>query len=393
MQKIMIVGGGRSQLEIIRKAKSIGLSVAVVDKNIDAPGFKYADYKINIDTQDYLGCLKQSEKIGIDAITTSAAHHALTTIGYVNDKLGLYGHSLKTINYCTNKDFFREKLVNSQYSIKYKKCNNVDEVLEFTDEIGFPIIMKLTDSSGSRGVVSCHNNHEVQTFYDYLKKQSSSGKVLCEEYIQGQEYSIESITTNNKTKIIAVTEKYTSGRPYFVEIGHVTPPHISDSDLIEIKNSVISVLDILEINHGPTHTEVILSDNGPKIVEVNPRPGGDQIWSKLVPLSTNIDILELTIMNSLGNSFEINSIQSSVASINYLYSEKNTFLDKIIIPDFIKNINELNEMKIEVSQGQKVKALEQSRDRFGYFICKTNTHRKNNELVDFIRDNINLVLD
>ncbi len=389
----MVVGGGRSQIEIIRKATSLGLSVAVVDKNSNAPGFKYADYKINLDTQDYLGCLKQSEEIGIDAITTSAAHHALTTIGYVNDKLGLYGHSLKTINHCTNKDLFRKKLVNSKYSIKYKKCNDVDEVLEFTDEIGFPIIMKLTDSSGSRGVVSCQNDHEVRTFYDCLKKESNSGKVLCEEYVQGQEYSIESITTNNKTKIIAITEKCTSGRPYFVEIGHVTPPHIPESDLIKIKNSVISVLDMLEVSHGPTHSEVILSDNGPKIVEVNPRPGGDQIWSKLVPLSTNIDILELTIMNSLGHSFELNSIENSVASINYFYSEKNSFLDKIIIPDFVKNANELAEITIDISQGQKVKALEQSRDRFGYFICKTNTHRKNNEIVDFIRDNINLVLD
>ncbi len=377
---------------MIKQSRLMGLETIVVDSNPSAPGFEYSDFNFYLDTKDVEGCLRVAKEFEIDGVTSIAAHHALKTIGAINDELSLNGHSGAVTESCINKQIFREKLdAAKNLSPKYRECNSLSEVIAFAEGVGCPIVTKPTDGSGSRGMASSNDMNELNKNYEYAMTWSSSKKVIAEEFIEGPEFSVESLTEDGKTEIVAITDKRTSGYPFFVEIGHRTPSMVSGNEKKSIESAVVQTFNLLLFENGPAHTEVILSPNGPKIVEVNPRPSGDHIWSKMVPLSCNVNILEQTIRSALGEKLVFDKTVNAIASITYFFSEKDAVVKDIVMAPEINEMKELHELQLDISPGEKVKKVEQSRDRFGYFICVSDSYEKDDEVTKFINKNINFV--
>ena len=171
----------------------------------------------------------------------------------------------------------------------------------------------------------------IKKAIDYALKESFVEQAIIEEFIDGQEISVEGISCNGEHQIITYTDKTTSGFPHFVELEHHQPSKYLNSELKEkINQIVLKGLDSLYIKNGATHSELhhYCEDNDIYLTEIGARMGGDFIGSDLVELSTGYDYLTGVIKISLGELEEI-KINKSLFSGIYFYTNQSVKVKKI----------------------------------------------------------------
>jgi len=259
-----------------------------------------ADYFYPISILEKEKILQVCQKVNVDGITSIASDIAMPTVNYVAHEMGLIGNSLETALISTDKFEMRKALSNGGAPCPkfefYSQPNFVDDG-RFT----FPVIVKPTDRSGSRGVTKVNSPNEVNKALKKALDISLANRAIVEEFIEGREFSVEMISYRGKHYPLAITDKVTTGSPYFVETEHHQPADISKKVRENINQSVVTALELLKIENGASHSEVFLLDNGAiRIVEIAGRMGGELIGSHMVILSTGYDFVKGVIEVALG---------------------------------------------------------------------------------------------
>lgn len=375
-KKIMILGAGVLQLPAIVKAKEMGFEVIAVDMNSKAPGFKYADESFVISTIDIDAVVNAAKNIKPDGVMTLASDMPMCTVAAVAKELGLVGISEKTAVSATNKARMREKLL--EYGVpvpRFFVVNDYEEYIMAAKKFSDSFIVKPADNSGSRGVFLVRSRHEFEFAYNYSKNYSRSGEVIVEDYLQGDEVSVETITIDGVTHVIAITDKLTTGAPKFVEMGHSQPSMLPVHIKEKIKEMAVAAVRAIGIEIGPSHTEIIVTNEGPKIVEIGARLGGDNITTHLVPLSTGINMVECCLKIALGISIDLEHKITKGSAIRYFKSNKGTIID-------INGVKEAGGM-LGVEQitftktiGDKIDDISSSADRIGFVIAQGDNAQK-----------------
>ncbi|ANU15505.1 lactate dehydrogenase [Planococcus halocryophilus] len=372
----MILGASILQVPAIIKAKEMGLEVIVLDKYASAPGAEIADIFLNISTLDVARVTAAAKEYQIDCIMTLASDLPIRSIAAVSAELKIPGIEKEAAIRVTNKRLMRENLLINDVPIpNFCKISNYLEYEKALEKIKGKVIVKPVDSSGSRGVylIEDKKNMDIVKFaYDYSSRFSTNNEILVEEYMEGPEVSVESISYKGKTTIIAITDKITTGAPRFVEMGHTQPSKLEENLIKEIRKITISALSSLGIENGPSHTEIIVTEEGPKIVEVGARLGGDNITSHLVPLSTGIDMVKNTIEIALGNEPDLVHTLKKGSSIKYLNAGFGE-ITNILGIDKVKELKEVKEVFFHKNVGDIVKEITNSVDRTGYIIAQSNS--------------------
>lgn len=390
MKKIMILGASILQVPAIKRAKDMGLYVISIDMDPKAIGFEFADEHHVLSTIDVDAVLELAKKINIDGIMTLASDKPMLTVAKVSNELGLNSISEETSIKVTNKARMRECLAEHNVPIpKFKVATNKEEYLNYISQFGSTYIVKPADSSGSRGIFLVENSEKSSEAYNHSIKYSSTGEILIEEYITGPEVSVESITINGKTNIIAITDKNTTGSPYFVELGHSIPSSLSEEIQENIKKVTIAAIDALGIEVGPSHTEIKVTDEGPKIIEVGARLGGDNITTHLVPLSTGIDMVKSLINMSIGIFENPKATKSKGAAISYFDSDEGTINNILNLNEAYK-IKGVNEIYFNKTINDKTNKIRSSIDRIGYVISHASTAREAIEICKKVKDEIKI---
>lgn len=370
MKKIMILGASILQVPAILEAKKMGLYVIAVDMNEKAIGFQYADKCAVVSTIDISGVLKVANEEKIDGIMTIASDMPMRTVATVSKELGLIGIDEETAIKATNKYEMRKALAKENVPIpKFVKVNNYEQYEENIKEFKLPYILKPVDNSGSRGIYLVRNDKEARDAFEYTKRYSRNGDVLIEEFMQGQEVSVESMTIEGETHVIAITDKLTTGAPKFVEMGHSQPTRVSN----EIKEKILQItkdaVRAIGIKNGPSHTEVMITEDGPKIVELGARLGGDNITTHLVPLSTGVNIVKANIECALGMKVDLETKFQKGSAIRF-FEQREGILEKVDgIENAIKN-GKVKEAIINRKIGEKIGEINNSADRIGYVISQ-----------------------
>ena len=169
--------------------------------------------------------------------------------------------------------------------------------------LSYPIIVKPTDRSGSRGIFKLESDEKLSEAIDAAIAEGFEGKALVEEFVEGEEYSVEHISFEGKHYFLAMTLKYTTGAPHFIETGHLEPAPVGAKTLDRVKAVVAHALDTLEIRNGASHAEIKISSDGTiKIIEIGARMGGDCIGSDLVRYSTGYDFVRMVIQVACGEA-------------------------------------------------------------------------------------------
>ena len=299
-KNIAILGASYHQLPLIERAKELGYTTHVFAWAADDVGEKAADHFYPISTMDKEGVLEKCREIGIDGICSIATDVGLITANYVADKMGLVGNSMESTLKSTNKHLMRKAYEEHGDPSPKSVVVDADSDLSKVD-VPYPAIVKPTDRSGSRGVRKIESPEELPEAVAAALEQSFEKRAVVEEFVEGQEYSVEFISYKGKHTFLAVTFKYTTGAPYFIESGHYQPAPLSDELRNKIKDVVTHSLDSLDIEYGASCTEVKVDDKGNvRIIETCPRMAGDCIGSDLVKYSTGLDYVGMVAKIACG---------------------------------------------------------------------------------------------
>lgn len=365
-KKLLILGAGEMQIPIIQKANDMGLHTIVADIDVNAPGMKYASEPVSISTMDKKGILECARRQSIDGIlTTSDA--PVNVVSYVGEQLGLPSMSIKVAEICTNKYLQREIFAANGIDVPFFLLCDKDMDLGTLQD--YPYIVKPIDSSASRGVKKVTNHKELALAFSEALNYSRNGKVIVESFITGREFSVETYTQNNKTTIVAITEKLCIGEAegFFVEDTHIEPARITKEEWMLISETVSKVLRLLGFNDCPSHTEIKLNESGVYIIEIACRIGGDYITSDLVPLSTGVDMLKNLVNCSLGLPIDILRKHEKCSAVQFLNSDN---YQRCV--DFLSTSRSQAIFRFEVRPYSK-KIIKSSLDRLGFIILQTDT--------------------
>lgn len=372
-RKLLIIGASILQLPAITKAKEMGLEVAVTDFNPEAIGIPYADKYFNASTIDIEAIVRIAEEYQPDGIITLATDMPMRSIAAATSKLGLVGITFDTALKSTDKAemikaFHSAGVPAPWYYIITNEAVFNEKFAEFT----FPCIMKPTDNSGSRGVTLVKSVDELVDAYKYSREQSRNGSVIVEEYLQGHEVSAEVIVYKSKVHILQVTDKLTTGAPNFVEMGHSQPSLFIGETLDRIHDVATKACVAVGIENGPAHVEMMVTECGPKMIELGARMGGDCIATHLVPLSTGIDMIKATIDIALGNEPDLEQKLYCGSAIRYFDLPLGTI--KSITGEY-DAMNEEGVCAIMFTKhvGDNVTSIHSSLDRVGMIICQAKS--------------------
>ncbi len=232
---------------------------------------------------------------------------------------------------------------------KFFKFKTIEEAFDGAEKIGYPCIIKPCHGASSVGVKYVNSRIELKQAYDSYMKNRNYGRglygestLLLEEYLEGDLYSVETITINGNTHVLGITDRILTDFPYFVEVGFTYPVHNSfkDDSIKLVKNC----LSILGINFGVCHTEIVLTKEGPMLIEVNPRMGGGPIH-ELVSYASGIDLAEETIKIHLGEPPSLIASNDQTAAAKYFFADKDGILvsaegiNEVTDRDDVKQIN------------------------------------------------------
>lgn len=374
MKKIVIIGANDFQRPLIQKAKEMGYETHVFAWREGATGAEDADffYEISITEKDKI--LDISRKIQPDAVATIGSDLANITVQYLAEKLGLPGNSQECILNSTNKAAMRLAFQKAGIPVPFF------EIVEAGDTVhpkAFPVIVKPTDRSGSRAITKVYRQEELSPAINSAVSESFEKKAIVEEYIEGAEYSVETISYEGVHTCLAVTKKFTTGSPHYIEVGHIQPAPLSEELKAKTEETVFKSLDALGIKYGAGHSELRIDKNGePRIIEIGSRMGGDCIGSDLVPLSTGQDYVSMVVDVAAGNPPVLKKEQKHVSAIRFLMDKKDLRLLQELqkqCPDRIKKT---------VIQGSLEKSrITDSGSRPGFFILQTDTLEEMEQLL------------
>lgn len=377
-KKMMILGASALQVPAIKKAKEMGYEVILVDYDPEAVGFELADVKLVVSTLDQEEVLRQAFIYEPDVVITSTSDGPVRTAAYVNERLGKQPDLAYEDSLCaTIKNYMRDRLKENHVPIpRYFTVHNEKEFLEAIQEMPGDMIVKPADNAGSRGVILLKKDpvsgrmesSNALEVYAYSKGNSRNGIVMVEEFMEGEEVSVESMTVNGETTVIAITDKMTTPPPYFVELGHVEPSHHPLLLQEQIKEVTKKAVSAIRLQNGPAHTEIKLTKEGPKIVELAARLGGDFITSRLVPLSTGVDMVGNSVILATGGKIDLENKVSQGAAIRFIPGEKG-IIRNIYVPAELEKSQGVEEIVLYKKPGDCVDGTKSSNDRVGHVIA------------------------
>jgi biotin carboxylase len=386
---LLIVGAGFGQLPAIEKAKELGLTVVVVDKNPDAPGMSLAHFAYATDIIDFDGVLKIARKHNINGVMTMQTDLPIPTIGKVNDELNLNGVSYQTAIYCSHKMETRKILKKKDVSQpEFEIIKTIDEAKKASLKIKFPFIMKAVDSSGSRGVTKVTCENEIESAYNEALKYTRQNDVLVEEFIDGIELGAQAFSINGKCKIVLLHNDTIAKGDYMVPTGHSFPCNLTTDEISYAENAVKQCVEALEINEGPSNIDLILDKNGKtKIIEVGARIGATCL-PELVKYYTGIDWVEVTILNALGEQINLKQIIQQPCAAVILESPKDGIIRNINIPKEVLKHKNLLELEITKDVGSAVNKLRKGTDRIGKIVVKSDSSYNAERLAESLKEKV-----
>lgn len=388
-KKIMILGASALQVPAIKKAKELGYQIILVDYDENAVGFALADVKLVVSTLDQEEVYRQALIYQPDVVMTSTSDGPVRTAAYVNEKLGKRPDlSYENALCATIKSKMRDRLRECGVPIpEYYAAVDYESFSEAVDKLDGNCIVKPADNAGSRGVVQLEpmgllkRPDEIKDrTYRYSLGNSRNGTVMVEEYMHGPEVSVEIMVIEGEPHILSITDKYITPPPYFVELAHCEPSRLDAKTQGQIRRVAAQAVRAIGIENAPAHVEIKVTEEGPKIVELAARLGGDFITSKLVPLSTGIDMVGASVLLTTGEAPDLTPRWSRSAAIHFLHTGREGVITRITVPDALYEQEGVEEISLYKKSGDRVQEAKSSNDRLGHVITTGETPEEAMEL-------------
>lgn len=373
MTTLMIIGAGPLQIPAYLVARQMGLRIVALDRSDQAPGMRLADSAHAVDTRDAAGAVEVARRERVDGVMTLCTDFPVRTVAAVASSLGLPGPSPEIALRATHKGLMRVAFeASSAPSPRYARVRDEQGALGAAGSIGYPVVVKPTSSSGSRGVFKVTREGQISEAFAHAQAVDGPGsEVLVEEFVDGPEVSVEVISWRGRHQIIAITDKVTSGDPHWVELGHSQPSRLPREILEAIRSCTGAGLDALGIRDSPSHVEIKVGKRGPVLIEIGARLGGDYISTELTRLSTGVCMPRAAIDIALGREPSVAPGYFRASAIRYIVPRPGT-VTAISGVAAARNVSGVAVVEVHVKPGEIIHPVRSSSDRAGHVITAAN---------------------
>lgn len=249
---------------------------------------------------------------------TSSSEYFVATAAALAARFGLPGPDAAAVRAARDKSWQREVLAAGGVpSPAFRAVASAEAAVAAAREIGFPVILKPVDGTGSMGVRACADATEAASHAALLFAAGGEGaRVLVESFVAGDEFSVEVFSG----QVVGITRKHLGAPPFFVEAGHDYPAGVSDDVAAALTDSATRGTALLGLGWGPLHWELRIDREGRAVpMEVNPRLAGGFI-PELVRHAQGIDLIRQTLRLVVGREPELAPARRHHASIRFLFS-------------------------------------------------------------------------
>ncbi len=383
MKTILFVGAGRHQRRAILRAKELGLRVAAVDRNPDAPGLAEADIAKVVDFADPEAVLKATARLSIDGVMTVSADRAVPVVAAMAEARGLPGIGVETAHLMTNKIAMRRQLADAGVpQPRFAALRTISETRRAADEVGFPSVLKPADSGGQRGIFRVESLDDIHAHLHEAVGASPTGEAILEEFVDGTEMNGIVIARDGESIPLTLSDRL---RPPGVGFGvgwiHVYPATTYGSQLEESERVAVHTVHALGLRTGIAFPQLIAASGGRVIVvECAARIPGGQM-ADLVRFATGVDLVEVQIRMALGEALPDELVLPKFKqplAIRFLTAEPGPLptgrvkrigpLDKVLaFPGVVQA-----DVYLEV--GETIRPVRVDGDRRGYVIATADTN-------------------
>lgn len=394
MDNILILGAGIYQVPLIKKARQLGYRVLVCTIPGNYPGISFADEVFYADTTNSEECLQIAENNHIAAVCTAGTDVALPTLGRIVDTLHLHGPSEESALYSSNKFLMKEAFSKGHVlSAAYRRVHNYDECVEAARSIGFPCVLKVVDSSGSRGIEVVKREDELPSAYQYVLQYTKQKYILVEEFLAGEEFGAQAFVYEGKVAFVMAHSDIVFHGATGVPVGHSVPLDAS----LQISKEAIAeetqkAIKALHIDNSAVNIDFMLVDGKPYVLEVGARCGATGL-AELVSLNYGIDYYEVIIRAALGN-LDMNLLTnlSSMQAATVLLITSDT---SGILKSYNQHIShpQLIDYALDYSIGDHVNKFRIGPDRIGQVIAIGDSAENSLKFAQNVIQQINIVIE
>lgn len=397
-KSILMLGGSRQQVVAIEKAKALGYRTVLCDYLPDNPGQYAADVFYQESTTDRELMLEIARREGVSGVLAYSSDPASPTAGYVAEAMGLPTNPLKAIETMSEKHLFRAFLKEAglpcPQAAPFSMCATVEEVSHIVECFRFPIVVKPTDSSGSKGVSVLSDLSNLGKAIEHAGKFSRNGTLIIEEYIRKSFPRVvggDIFVVNGEVRFWGLMSCIRDeGLGGLVPVGEVVPSGLSDMQNKAVKDVLQHLVTALGVRFGELNVEVIVGeDDVPYVLELGSRAGGNMIPVQLSDAS-GVDLVAANVLCAMGEdpgNISWDSAHCEGAYATYvLHSGKNGVLKSVAISDEIKShvYREVGYKKT----GESVEAFDGANKALGIEFLRFKNETEMNALLDSIESHI-----
>jgi len=384
-KRILILGASRYYIRSIISARELGCEVTVTDRNPLSDGFKYADSYEVVDITDIEGSIEVARKYAIDGVV-AINDFGVRTAAAIANELGLVGITPEAAQRATSKAFMRQKWWEDGVpSPRFMVVKTLDEAQVALEELNtFPLILKPADSRGgaSRGVSRINSEDELPAALEFAQQFYEDKSVVIEEFLTGSEHSMETITYEGQTQLLAISDKVKTPLPYRVDKSVIYPTTLSAKEISDVHEVATKAVKSLGIDIGASHIEMCVTKDGPMLFELGARCGGGGTPDPIVPFLTGIEMFKETVRIAIGEEPH---------NLYPLYTKGCVYRFIIPKPGKVKKVVGLDEVKqwpgildceVFVKAGDEVRPVRVGGDRSGFVIAAGDNREEAIELAD-----------
>lgn len=382
MKRILLLGGSRYILPIIEAAHNLGYYTITCDYLPDNIAHKYSDEYCNVSILDKDAVLEAAKKLNIDGVMSFACDPGVTTAAYVAEKLGLpHCGSYESVSILQNKGKFRKFLTDNGFNVPVAKgYKSIEQAIAEKDIFNWPVIVKPTDSAGSKGVTRVDNPEKLRDSIEYALKFSHSDEFIIEDFLEKKGHSSDTDCFSVEGKLEFVS--YSAQRfdencenPY-TPAAYSWPATFSEESQEELTAEIQRLLDLLDMRTSVYDIETRECTNGKNyIMEVSPRGGGNRL-SEMLRYATGVDLITNAVRAAVGDpvvDITQRPYNGCWAEI-ILHSEKAGVFDKVWISDGIRE--NIIEEDLWIESGEEVGGFAGANEAIGTIVMKFDTQER-----------------
>lgn len=372
-KRILLLGGSEAQLIAIEKAKDLGYYTVLCDYLPDNPGQFIADSFHLVSTTDKDAVLEVAKLERINGIVAYSSDPAAPTAAYVANALHLPGMDYDVVRHFCEKQLFREFLLKNGFNVPQSIKVKVPFVLDSIDvsHLHFPVIVKPTDSSGSKGVTVIETEDGLKKALGYAQEYSRNGVLIIEEFICRDhpcviEAEIFAIEGRVATWGLINSIRDTASNP-LLPAAYSYPLNLSESRKELVKREVSRLVSVTGKTSGAFNIEMIIDKHERLFfLDAGPRNGGNML-PEFISMIANKDIVEATIKTAMGDidglNVSLDGEEGGYWGLGVLHTSENGLFNGVEYSELAKKA--LVRENVQKKMGEQVRPFERCNDLVG----------------------------